>query len=361
MGIKILRERNVNYRDSDKNRFLRTIQWEPTDRIPNLETLFESRHVDSILHKRLGKNSWEIAPADQVELALRTGIDMLFVGGYGKFGQQYKTMDDGSNQYVDGTIKNRRDLAHWDFAFDFRKRLGKFENDLRNLVHETRKTKVGVAVAIRSVFADSTLSMGTLDFMLSLYDDPELIVKMMDLYLDFALRIIEIISWYPVDLVLIDDDLADSHGLMIGEAKIRELWLPRTKIIVEKLNSHGLPYIGHCCGKLDEVIPMLIELGYLAVHPIQPTCNDIYVLRAQYGRRIAFIGNIDILETLSLGSEEKVRKEVLEHLTRLGKDGGYVLSSSHTMVNSVAVSNYEAMLKTLREFTSDKSPSRRNE
>ncbi len=72
----------MNYRDSDKVRLLKTLCWEETDRIPNLETLFESKHVDAVLGKQSGRNSWELAPSDQLELALRTGIDMLFVGGY---------------------------------------------------------------------------------------------------------------------------------------------------------------------------------------------------------------------------------------------------------------------------------------
>ncbi|NQT58229.1 MAG: hypothetical protein HQ557_04520 [Bacteroidetes bacterium] len=343
----------MNYRDSDKVRLLKTLRWEETDRIPNLETLFESKHVDAVLGKRIGKNSWELAPADQLELALRTGIDMLFVGGYGKFGQQYKVMDDGSSQYTDGLIKNRKIYDNWDFIGEYQRKLDLITYNVKRLTDETKKTSVGAAVALRSVFADTSLSMGLTDFMMNLYDDPELIGRMMDIYLDFALKVIEILSQYPVDLVLIDDDLSDSRGLMIGEARTRELWFHRTKIITDKLNSLGIPYIGHCCGNLDEVIPMFIELGYLAVHPIQPSCNDIYALRNTYKKKIAFIGNIDILETLARGTEEKVREKVTEHIMKLGKDGGYVLTSSHTMVNSIPFSNYETMLKTLHELCDD--------
>jgi len=346
----------MNYRDSDKKRFLRALGWERTDRTPNLETLFESKHVDAILGKPLGKNSWAIDPSDQVELALRTGIDMLFVGGYGKFGQRYEVMEDGSSQYTDGMIKSARTFSSWNFPAEFREKLEKFEHSLRLLTDSVRNTPIGAAVAFRSVFADTTLSMGLGDFMLNLYDDPDFVRNMMDLYLDFALRVVSIISRYPVDLVLIDDDLSDSKGLMIGEQRTRELWYPRTKVLTDKLKSLGVPYIGHCCGNLDEVIPMLVDLGYLAVHPVQPSCNDIYALYENYRKQIAFIGNIDILETLSLGTEEEVKKEVAEHVLRLGGDGGYVLSSSHTMVNSIPVANYEVMLRTLHELELVKNP-----
>jgi uroporphyrinogen-III decarboxylase len=340
----------MNYRDSNKVRLLKTLRWEETDRIPNLETLFESNHVDAILGKQSGKSSWELAPSDQIELALRTGIDMLFVGGYGKFGQQYKVMDDGSSQYTDGSIKNRQIYNSWDFIGDFQKKLDLISYNVKRLTDETKKTSVGAAVALRSVFADTSLSMGLTDFMMNLYDDPKLIGMMMDLYLEFALKVIDIISKYSVDMVLIDDDLSDSRGLMIGKTRTRELWFSRTKMITDKLNSLGIPYIGHCCGNLDEVIPMFVELGYLAVHPIQPSCNDIYSLRDTYNKKIAFIGNIDILETLARGTEEKVREEVTEHIMKLGKEGGYVLTSSHTMVNSIPFSNYKTMLKTLHKL-----------
>lgn len=343
----------MNYRDSDKNRFLKTIRWESVDRVPNLETLFESKHVDAILGRKRGMSSWEISPADQIELAMRTGIDFLFTGGYGKFGQNYTTMEDGSRQYVDGTIKDRVTFNGWDFVSEFHDKLERIEFNIKNLTQETRKSKVGAAVAIRSVFADATLSMGTSDFMLAMYDDPSMVTDMLDLYLDFALRVLGIVARFPVDLVLIDDDLSDSRGLMIGEARTRELWYPRTKVITDRLQALGIPYIGHCCGNLDKVIPMFVELGYLAVHPIQPSCNDIYSIRTEYGRQIALVGNIDILETLALGTEEMVRADVLNHLNRLGVDGGYVLCSSHTMVNSIPTRNYEVMLEAMREFVGD--------
>lgn len=204
-----------------------------------------------------------------------------------------------------------------------------------------------------SVFADTSLSMGLADFMMNLYDDPDFVCRMMDIYLDFALKVIDIAAQYQIDLILIDDDLADSRGLMIGKSRTRELWFGRTKMITDKLNSLGIPYIGHCCGNLDEVIPMFIELGYLAVHPIQPDCNDIYALQEKYKKKIALIGNIDILETLSRGTEEKVREKVTEHIMKLGRDGGYVLTSSHTMVNSIPFSNYKTMLRTLHEICNE--------
>lgn len=339
----------MNYRDSDKKRLLKTLRWEETDRIPHLETLYESHHVDAILGKQYGKNSWELEPVEQVELALRTGIDMLFTGGYGKFGQVNKFMEDGSFQYTDGLIKDRRTFDSWDFSGEFNTCLEQIEMRIRQLTDATKLSPVGAAVAFRSVFADTSLSMGLTDFMINLYDDPEFVADMMDLYLDFALRVVEIISRYPVDLVLIDDDIADSRGLMIGLERTRELWLPRTKMITDRLIAIGVPYIGHCCGCLDEVIPMCLELGYLAIHPIQPSCNDIYELKSKYAGKIALIGNIDILETLSRGTRETVRKDVSDHILRLGYGGGYVLSSSHTMVNSIPHENYKEMLSTLHD------------
>ena len=339
----------MNYRDSDKERFLKTLRWEATDRVPNLETLYESNHVDAILQKKTGKSSWELSPADQVELAMRTGIDMLFMGGYGKFGQHNKLMEDGSYQYYDGEIKNKTEFDSYDFKTESREKLSVFEHQLKALCEGVQGTKVGVAVAFRSVFSDTALSMGLTDFMINLYDDPGFVGAMMDVYLDFAMQVISIIQKYPVDLVLIDDDLADSNGIMIGVQRIKELWLPRTKLITEKLGKLGIPYIGHCCGKVEEVVPLFIELGCSGIHPIQPSCNDIYKLKETYHKQIAFIGNIDILDTLSLGTPDKVKQDVTEHIERLSKESGYVLSSSHTMVNSIPVNNYKVMLQTLHE------------
>ena len=40
------------------------------------------------------------------------------------------------------------------------------------------------------------------------------------------------------------------------------------------------------------------------------------------------------------------RRETLEHIERLGRDGGYVVASSHSIVDAIPLENYFAMVET---------------
>ena len=39
----------------------------------------------------------------------------------------------------------------------------------------------------------------------------------------------------------------------------------------------------HCCGKIDEIVPDVIELGFDVLHPIQPECMSFEDTYRQYG------------------------------------------------------------------------------
>lgn len=70
------------------------------------------------------------------------------------------------------------------------------------------------------------------------------------------------------------------------------------------------------------------------------------MLKDKYNN-FSFIGNIDITYPLSFGNPQQVKESVNEHLINLADAGGYVLSSSHSIINKIPPANFEAMLKPL--------------
>jgi uroporphyrinogen decarboxylase len=339
---------------SGKGRFIDVLRYKNLDYVPHLQTLIESNHVDYFLDKKQGVDSWSLPPASHVELVKKCGIDFVFTSCYGRFGQLYQTAGEGG-QYINGRLKTPEDFNSYPFKAERQRKMEYFDSFLKQLVRAAKEDgDVGVAVALRSVMSETYLSMGIEDFMIALYDNPIYVESLMDLYLDFTLKAIDIVAENGADLVLIDDDLADSNGFMIGASRTKELWYDRNMEITNKLRSKGIPYIGHCCGKIDELIPWLIEMGYLGIHPIQPDCNDIFELKKQYQGEISFIGNIDIDSILTSGSVDEVRADTAEHLERLSQGGGYVLCSSHTIVNHIPVRNFSEMCSVWNDFNKRK-------
>jgi uroporphyrinogen decarboxylase len=71
-------------------------------------------------------------------------------------------------------------------------------------------------------------------------------------------------------------------------------------------------------------------------------------LRRQYGHRIAFCGNMDVL-VWAHGSDEELRRAVLTKLNA-GKGGGFIFQSDHSVPGNVSARSYEFVIGLVREY-----------
>jgi uroporphyrinogen decarboxylase len=54
-------------------------------------------------------------------------------------------------------------------------------------------------------------------------------------------------------------------------------------------------------------------------------------LKRDFGDALVFHGAVDNQQTLAFGTEEEVRREVLDNLRILGEGGGYILAPCHNL------------------------------
>jgi uroporphyrinogen-III decarboxylase len=79
--------------------------------------------------------------------------------------------------------------------------------------------------------------------------------------------------------------------------------------------------------------------------------NEPEVLKREYGQHLAFYGAINSQRTLPFGTPEDVRAEVRERIRVLGKNGGYICGSDHSIMADVPIENVLAMLDEARRFS----------
>ena len=72
----------------------------------------------------------------------------------------------------------------------------------------------------------------------------------------------------------------------------------------------GVWFFLHSCGKIDPIVPDVIELGFDILHPLQPECMDFAAVYRQYGGQIAVCATISAQRILPFGTPEDVRREV---------------------------------------------------
>jgi uroporphyrinogen decarboxylase len=329
------------------DRLLKTFRYEKVSDVPNLELSIESRAVEYFIGQR--KRMGVLEPEARVRLAEATGQDAIIVATTHELGEIREVEQDGFSFYKDGAIKTQADLA----AYDLTTLIHQWytETDALLASHAAAlRGNLGMAVYVPGPLYEAYLSVGLADFMVKVADDPELLLKLMDFHTDWGCESAKLAVKHGASFVILGDDLAHTTGMLISPRLIADWWMPRARKITQILDAAGIPCMVHSCGKLEKVLPFLAELGVEAVHPFQPQCNDIYAVRQQYGRVFALVGNIDITFPLSMGTPDDVRRDVREHLERLAPDGGYIVASGHSIINSIPPENFMAMLETVWDW-----------
>jgi uroporphyrinogen decarboxylase len=119
---------------------------------------------------------------------------------------------------------------------------------------------------------------------------------------------------------------------------------PYQMIVAKQMKK---PWVFHSDGNVLPILDALLKLGMSALHPIQPSAMDINKIKKEYGGKVCIIGNIDLDYTLTLGTPEEVEREVRDRLEKIGRGGGYIISSANTITNYCKLENVKAMAATV--------------
>ena len=106
----------------------------------------------------------------------------------------------------------------------------------------------------------------------------------------------------------------------------------------------------HCDGKIDWIVPDIVECGVDMLHPVQPEVMDRVEVKRKYGDKITIATGASVQKTLPFGTVEDVRKETLDAIRYLAPGGGLVYGTSHQARLECPVENMLTLYKTLRKY-----------
>jgi uroporphyrinogen decarboxylase len=191
--------------------------------------------------------------------------------------------------------------------------------------------------------------IGMENLMLWMLLEPEFVHDLLDNITEYNIKLIkESVKLGGIDGVRFGDDWAGQYGLLVGEDLWRIFIKPRLKKMCDTAKNEGL-FIGqHCCGKVESLLPDMIELGIDVFDPFQPEVMDVFNIYRKYYGKIAFLGGLSIQKTLPYGSINDVKDESLMLLEKLGKDGGYIFSPSHALTGDIPNENIHKLIHIAR-------------
>lgn len=152
-----------------------------------------------------------------------------------------------------------------------------------------------------------------------------------------------------LDGIVIWGDVAYTYDLLFSPEFWREHFKPGIKAMVDVCHEAGIPVIYHGCGNVKRIFEDFIEVGIDAYNPLEAKAGlDVVELRQQYGHRMGFCGNMNVMEWADC-TQEQLKDIVLRKLNA-AKGGGFIFQSDHSVPNTVSAANYDYVVRLVREY-----------
>ena len=129
-----------------------------------------------------------------------------------------------------------------------------------------------------------------------------------------------------VDSIMFPEDWGTQNQTMISPDLWREEFFPRYQKLCHIAHDLGIKVFMHACGKIEAIVPGLIEAGIDVLQFDQPDLHGIDTLCAHQKRgKITFWCPVDIQKTLQLRDEKVIRAKAKEMLDKMWcGQGGFI-------------------------------------
>jgi len=224
--------------------------------------------------------------------------------------------------------------------------------DFVNAVKAARETsdKYFLVRIYGSHFEKAYFARGFENFLADMAGEPAFARKLLATIIEKNLVMLEnFLSLPEIDGVLLGSDWGSQIDLLMSPDAWHEMIRPGEQREYDLIHSYGKDVWVHSCGKIDKIIPSLIEMGLDVLNPVQPEAMEIAALKRDYGDRLAFWGGISTQRTLPYGTPDEVRREARAVRDLMARDGGYILAPAQSIQSDVPAENILALLEVARE------------
>lgn len=271
---------------NNRERFLRTMRFEPVDRVPNFEFNLWEQTLDRWLDEGL-------PPGAIPTRSIMWGCEYLGIDRRAPVVVKLSMIPPFDEEIIEETERHRI----------YRHPEGRLRKALR--VGESRSYRLS-----------------------------------MDQYLSFPVKDREV----EIDCFSFAEDFAYKAGPLISPEIFRKFFLPRYRQLTDFLKAQGVPSIWlDTDGNFEVLIPLLLEAGITCVWPLEVASGmDPVALRKKYGQDLVLSGGID--KRALAKSRQEIEQELTSKLPYLLEQGGYIPTLDHSVPPDVPLDNYRYYL-----------------
>ncbi|MBA7508093.1 hypothetical protein ES705_00013 [subsurface metagenome] len=350
--------------EPDINRLIAALRGEAVDRVPNFDVIIDDKHVEKFLGRYAGntlavggdpaKGPEELEdvrpmyPKDNIELCNLIGQDAVTIEQVWTPFKKYNEL----GKLIPITNRSVKKRSDWE------KVIYPNQSDIDSklfYIREYKKvlkgTKIGITVTFGAIM--QTLYhfiIGTEDFMMLIYDDRDFLEETLEVSTQYWEKFCQSVVDEGIDFIFPADDVAFKTGLFIRPKIFKEIWIPRMARIIKPAIEKNIPVMFHSCGKIDDIVIWLSEIGVNCITPMDPSGINYRDYKKRFGNLITLLGNIGVEFPLAKGTIRDVEKDVKEHMEILKPGYRYICGSSHSLINFIPHENIIAYLNAVHKY-----------
>lgn len=166
--------------------------------------------------------------------------------------------------------------------------------------------------------------------------------------LNYNLQIIDTALQYDIDGFYFGDDYGQQTGMIMSPDSWRKMIKPGLKKMFERVKASGKIVALHSCGNITDVLGDLIDIGLDIYQTFQPELYNLREIKQKFGNNLTFWGGISTQQTLPFASPDELKKIILDTISVMAVNGGYIAAPTHQVPADVLPRNIAAMLEVLK-------------
>jgi len=194
--------------------------------------------------------------------------------------------------------------------------------------------------------------IGTERVLVAMVEDPEWLVDIFSHMVDLDIALFQKVwdAGYRFDAIGWPDDLGFKQNQFFSKNMYRNILKPVHKRACDWAHSHGIKVHLHSCGDVRPFVPEFIDIGVDMLNPLEVKAGmDPIRLKQQYGDKIALHGGINAVNFTDMDALEEEMRRVVPVVKQ---NGGYVLSSDHSVPDSVSLKDFQRFVDLAKDLGS---------
>ncbi|MDW7656355.1 MAG: uroporphyrinogen decarboxylase family protein [Bacillota bacterium] len=248
----------------------------------------------------------------------------------------------------DVVLKEKRLLDQ--LVFDDPAAAEKYETIKKSAVHARKR--FAPVCGILGLFMGSYRMRGEMDYLMDLAEDPTFCMVLAERLAEYltvvGIQLAEVTQTKET-AIWVYDEFSSTQGPLFSPDTFAHVFYPYYRKMIAIWRAYGIRHVVlHCDGNCMPLLDMLLDAGFDGLQGIAPSTGMwLPDVKKTYGSKLALIGGMDNIHTLTHGSPADIINQT-EALIEAAQDGGVILGT-HSIDRDVSVDRYDCYARYLGE------------